>query len=96
MDPITIGPNQWCILHLEEDDSFSNVLLQTDAFTEAEEILIFVGLLPSVLLYTRRSIDGKLICRIVTYDSVAYDTVAGGVGNQNRVMASDRVYISSF
>ena len=69
-------------MHLEKDDSFSNVLLQSDAFTEAEELLICVGLLLCVLLYTRRSIDGKLICRIVTYDSVPYDTVAGGVGNQ--------------
>ena len=86
MDRIAIGPHRWCILHLESDDSFLKVLLQSDAFSEAEELLICVGLLLCVLVYTGRNADRKLTCRILTCD-----TVAGGLS-----IKGDRFYISSF
>ena len=77
VDRIIIWSHRWCILHLEKDYLFSKVLLQSDAFTEEEELLICIGLLLYVLVYTGRNVDGKLTCRMATYD-----TVVGAVGNQ--------------
>ena len=62
---------------MEKDDSVLKVLLQSDAFSEAEDVLICVGLLLCVLLYTGRNADGNLICRILTCDTVAGDINKG-------------------
>jgi len=46
------------------------VLVQSDAYTDAEEPQICVALLLYVLVYTGRNNDGKFTCRVVTYDTV--------------------------
>jgi hypothetical protein len=72
---IDLGPQRWCIIHVEMDKgSHKNLLLQTEAFSEAEELQICVRLLLCVIVYTGRIIDGKLSCIIVTCD-----TVTGGL-----------------
>ena len=46
------------------------VLIEKDAFSEAEELLVCVGVVVSVLIYTGRNSDGRLSCRILSYDTV--------------------------
>ena len=41
-----------------------------DAFSEAE-VLVCVGVVVSVLMYTGRNVDGRFTFRILTYDTVA-------------------------
>jgi len=60
VDCITVGPHRWCILHDEKDDVFSKGLVQTDAFTEAENLQVCLGLLLCVLVYMGRNNDCKL------------------------------------
>ena len=55
---------------MEKDEVVTKFLVETEAFSEAEELQISVGLLLCVIVYTRRNNDGKLTCRNVTYDSV--------------------------
>jgi hypothetical protein len=69
VDRITVGHHRWCILHFE-DASYVKVFLQADAFSEPEELIICVGLVLCVIVYTGRNADGRLACRIVTYDTV--------------------------
>ena len=73
---ITVRPHRWCILHVKKG-VFTKFLVHSEAFAEAVELQICVGLILRVLVYTGRKSDGRLTCRIVTYN-----TVTGGVANQ--------------
>ena len=53
------------------------VLIEKDAFSETEGLLVCVGVVVSVLIYTGRKVDGTFSCRILTYD-----TVSGRVNEQ--------------
>jgi hypothetical protein len=35
---ITVDPHRWCILHVEKDNEFTKVLVQSEAFTKPEEL----------------------------------------------------------
>ena len=58
-------------MHIEKDGSDMKVLIEKDAFSEAEELLVCVGVVVRVLIYTGRNSDGRLSCRILNYDTVA-------------------------
>jgi hypothetical protein len=47
VDRISVGAHRWCILHMEKE-VVTKFLVQTKAFSEAEESQICVGLLLSV------------------------------------------------
>jgi len=70
VDRISIGRHRWCILHLQKGGSDMNVLIEKDVFSEPEELLVCVGVIVSVLFYTGRNSDGRLSCRILSYDTV--------------------------
>ena len=46
------------------------VLIEKYVFAEPEELLVCVGVIVSVLFYTGRNSDGRLSCRILSYDAV--------------------------
>ena len=54
VDRICINRHRWYILQLEKDGSDMKVLIEKDVFSEAEELLVCVGLIVSVLIYTVR------------------------------------------
>ena len=52
MDRINIGRHRECILHIEKDGSDMKFLIQKYAFPVAEKILVCVGVVVCVLIYT--------------------------------------------
>ena len=50
-----------------------NVLIEKDVFSEPEELLVFVGVIVSVLVYTGRNSDDRLSCRILGYDTMVWN-----------------------
>ena len=59
VDRLTVGRNRWFILHLQNDESFTNFVIEKDVFTETEE-LVCVSVIESVLVYTERNSHGSL------------------------------------
>ena len=57
---ITVGRHRWCMLHLQTDESLTNIVIEKDVFTESEELLVCVGVIEIVLVYTGRNSFGKL------------------------------------
>ena len=67
---LTVGRHRWCILHFQKDESVTKVVIEKDVFTEPEELLICVGVIESVLVYTGRNSVGKLTYRILSCESM--------------------------
>ena len=57
-------------MHLQKDGSVTKVLIEKDVFSEPEELPVCVEVIVSVLVYIGRNSDGRLSCRILSYDTV--------------------------
>jgi len=51
VDRITVGRHQWCVVHLK-DDSITKVVIEKEVFIEPEELLICLGAIECVLVYS--------------------------------------------
>ena len=56
VDRITVGRDRLCIFHLSKEESVTKVVIEKDLFTEPEELLVCVGVIESVLIYTGRNL----------------------------------------
>ena len=63
VDRLTIGPHRWCILHLQKDESDTKFVIEKDVFTYPEELLVCVGVIESVLVYTGPNSHGSWTSR---------------------------------
>ena len=70
VDRITVGRHRWCILHLQKEESITKVVIEKDVFTEPEELLVCVGVIESVLIYSGRNSVDKLTYRILCFDTM--------------------------
>jgi len=70
VDRITIGRHRWSILHTQRDESILKVIIENDVFTAMEELLVCVGVIQSVLIYTGLNTVGRSTYRILSYDTV--------------------------
>ena len=70
VDRITIGRHRWSLLHTQMDESIFKVIIENDVFTAAEELLVCVGVIQSVLFYTGLNTVGRSTYRILSYDTV--------------------------
>jgi len=66
VDRLSIGRHRLCILHLQEDRFVTNVLIEKDVLSKPDELLVCVGVIVSVLIYTGLNSDGRLLCRILS------------------------------
>jgi len=71
VDRITVGRHHWSILHVQRDDSFMKVVLENNIFSEAEELLISVGVTECVLVYNGLNVDSRATYRILCFDTLA-------------------------
>jgi len=69
VDRITVARRRWCILHLQKEENLLKVVIEKDNFTNPEELLIFVGAIESVLIYSGQNSDEKSTCRILCYET---------------------------
>ena len=70
MDRITVDRHRWCILHLQKEESVTKVVIENDIFTESEEVLVCVGVIQFVLVYTGRKSHGRLTCIILSCNTM--------------------------
>ena len=70
VDRITVCRHRQCILHLQKEENILKVVIEKDIFTEPEELLICVGAIESVLIYSGQNSDDKSTCRILCYDTM--------------------------
>jgi len=62
VDRITVCRHRQCILHLQKEENILKVVIEKDIFTEPEELLICVGAIESVLIYSGQNSDDKSTC----------------------------------
>ena len=55
-DRIAVARHRLCIFHLSKEESVTKVVIEKDLFTEPEELLVCVGVIESVLIYTGRNL----------------------------------------
>ena len=70
VDRVPVGRYRWCILHLQMDESVMKIVIEKDVFTEPEELLVCVGVIECVLIYTGRNSHGRLTNRILSCDTM--------------------------
>ena len=72
MDRITVRRHHWCVVHLRKDDSITKVVIENEVFTEPEELLVCLGAIECVMVYSgRNSVEGS------TYRILCNDTMVG-------------------
>ena len=70
VDCITVGRHQCCILYLQREEFIMKVVIENEVFTKAEELLVCVGVMESVLIYTGRNSLGRSTYRILSSDTM--------------------------
>jgi len=70
VDRITVGCHQWCVVHLLKDFSITKVVIEKSVFTEPEELLVFLGVIKCVLVYSDLNTVERSTYRILCYDTM--------------------------
>jgi hypothetical protein len=74
---ITVGCHRWCILHIQREQSNMKVVVENDVFNKSEELLVCVGVIESVFIYTWVNSVGRS-----TYRLLSCDTMVGQLNEQ--------------